>query len=212
MSIICIKHFTKKFGNKTIFENFNIEIEKGEMVALIGPSGSGKTTLLNIIGLIDALDSGEYLLLGEKAPKSNTRKANEMIRQHISYLFQNFALVDHMSVEENLMMSLKYVKKSKKEKMELIKEALEQVHLDGFQKAKIYEMSGGEQQRVSIARAILKPSDIILADEPTGSLDIKNRDEILRILCELNKRGKTIVIVTHDYDVAQKCNRIVTLK
>ncbi len=212
MAIISINNFTKQFGNKLVFKDFSVEIEKGEMVALTGPSGCGKTTLLNIIGLIDTMSSGEYILFGESAPKSNTKKANEIIRNHISYLFQNFALVDHLSVEDNLLMALKYVKKSKQEKLAMISDALRQVGLNDFQKSKVFEISGGEQQRVSIARAILKPSDIILADEPTGSLDAQNRDEVLEILKKLNESGKTIVIVTHDQVVAQSCGRIVNLK
>ena len=211
MKVVSIRQFTKQFGQKYVFDNFNLEIEQGEMVALTGPSGSGKTTLLNTIGLIEQIEKGEYNLFEMKAPKTNSRGANQLIREKISYLFQNFALVDHLSVEENLIMALKYVKKTKLEKDNLIKDALEQVNLKDYQKFKIFEISGGEQQRVAIARAILKPSEIILADEPTGALDPKNRDEILGILQKLNNEGKTIIIVTHDQLVAQSCSRIVNL-
>lgn len=135
-----------------------------------------------------------------------------MIREKISYLFQNFALVDNLTVEENLRMALRYVKKSKKEKEEDMKAALVQVGLAGYAKQKVFELSGGEKQRVSIARAIIKPSTVILADEPTGSLDPENRDEIMSILEYLNKEeGKTIVIVTHDLEIAKRCDRIVKL-
>lgn len=211
MKVVSIRKFTKQFGQKYVFDNFNLEIEQGEMVALTGPSGSGKTTLLNTIGLIEEVEKGDYHLFEKKAPKTNTSGANQMIREKISYLFQNFALVDHLSVEENLKMALKYVKKTKTEKTTLIKEALERVNLNDYQKLKVFEISGGEQQRVAIARAILKPSEIILADEPTGALDPKNRDEILGILKKLNNEGKTIIIVTHDQLVAQSCGRIVHL-
>ena len=212
MGIIELKKYTKKFGNKTVFENFDLSIEQGELIALTGPSGSGKTTLLNVIGLIDPLEHGSYSLANETAPKNNTRNANKVIREKISYLFQNFALVDNLTVEENLRMALRYVKKSKKEKEEDMKAALIQVGLAGYAKQKVFELSGGEQQRVSIARAIIKPSTIILADEPTGSLDPENRDEIMSILEYLNKEeGKTIVIVTHDLEIAKRCDRIVKL-
>jgi len=211
MIIVSIKQFTKKFGNKVVFDNFDLEIEKGEMVALTGPSGSGKTTLLNAIGLIDSIENGNYTLFEKKAPKNNTKGANLLIRQKISYLFQNFALVDNMTVEENLLMALKYVKKTKSEKNKAIESALTQVGLKDYQKFRVYEISGGEQQRVAIARAILKPSEIILADEPTGALDPKNRDEVLEILKRLNKDGKTIIVVTHDQVVAENCERIVHL-
>lgn len=212
MGIIEIKNYTKKFGTKTIFENFDLTINQGEMVAVMGPSGSGKTTLLNVIGLIDSLDHGSYLLANETAPRNNTRTANKVIREKISYLFQNFALVDNLTVEENLRMALRYVKKSKKEKEEDMKAALVTVGLADCAKQKVYELSGGEQQRVSMARAIIKPSTVILADEPTGSLDAENRDEIMSIIKYLNKEeGKTIVIVTHDLEIAKRCDRIVKL-
>lgn len=209
--IIQIKNFTKKFGHKTVFNYFNLEIAAGEMVALTGPSGSGKTTLLNTIGLIDVIETGEYTLFGKMVPKVNSKAASKIIREKISYLFQNFALVDNFTVVQNLMMALKYVKKSKQEKAQLIENALEQVGLKGYDKFKVFEISGGEAQRVAIARAVLKPSEIILADEPTGSLDSQNRDEVLEILCQLNKSGKTIIVVTHDNTVANRCERVVNL-
>ena len=212
MNIIELKNYNKKFGDKVIFHNFNITIKKGESVAFTGASGCGKTTLLNALGLIDSIDEGEYLIDGEQVPKINTAKSNKIIREKISYLFQNFALVDNFTVEENLLLALKYVKISKSEKKKRIKEALEKVGLQGYEKKKVYTISGGEQQRVSIARLLLKPSSIILADEPTGSLDSKNRDEILSILHDMCKHGKTLIIVTHDPIVAESCNRIVNLE
>ena len=181
------------------------------MVAITGSIGCGKTTLLNMIGLIEPIDSGEYILLGKKAPKCNTNNSNNVIRANISYLFQNFALIDNFTVEENLMLALRYVNKSREQKKRLINTALLKVDLKNYQKKRIFEISGGEQQRVALARAILKPSDIILADEPTGALDPINRDIVLKILRELNEFGKTIVIVTHDMTVANSCDRIIQL-
>ncbi|MBS4750876.1 ABC transporter ATP-binding protein [Carnobacteriaceae bacterium zg-ZUI78] len=209
--MIKLNHLTKTFKHKTIFDSFSLKIQKGEMVAIIGKSGSGKTTLLNMIGLIEEIDSGTYFLNGNKAPKPNTKQATQIIREQISYLFQNFALVDYLTVEHNLMMALKYVKLSLNEKKKIIHEALEKVGLLDYESLKIFEISGGEQQRVAIARAMIKPSTIILADEPTGSLDDENRDDVLTILRELNHLGKTVIIVTHDSVVAKACDRVITL-
>lgn len=211
MCVIQLKNYSKRFGDKVIFDNFDISIKKGESVAFTGASGCGKTTLLNALGLIDSIDHGEYLIDGNPAPKINTAKSNKLIREKISYLFQNFALVDNFTVEENLMLALRYVKISTKEKRSNIAMALDKVGLQGYEKKKVYTISGGEQQRVSIARLLLKPSSIILADEPTGSLDNTNRDEILSILHDTCKEGKTLIIVTHDPIVAQSCHRIVEL-
>lgn len=211
MNVVRIKNFSKKFGQKIIFDNFNLEILKGHMIAITGPSGSGKTTLLNTIGLIEPVEDGEYLIFGKPAPKVNSKQSEKIIREKISYLFQNFALVDNFTVKENLLMALKYVKKTKKDKENLIDDALRQVGLKNYQNLKIFEISGGEQQRVAVARSILKPSQLILADEPTGALDDKNRDEILEILFQLNKKGKTIIIVTHDNKVAESCKHIIEL-
>ncbi|MDR1521410.1 MAG: ABC transporter ATP-binding protein [Streptococcaceae bacterium] len=211
MNVVSIKNFSKKFGQKVIFDNFNLEILEGDMIAITGPSGSGKTTLLNTIGLIEPVEHGEYLIFDQLVPKINSKQSNKIIREKISYLFQNFALVDNFTVKENLLMALKYVKKIKKDKESLIDDALRQVGLKNYQNLKIFEISGGEQQRVAIARSILKPSQLILADEPTGALDDKNRDEILEILFQLNKKGKTIIIVTHDNKVAENCQRVIAL-
>lgn len=211
MFAIQLKNIDKSFGKKKVLNNLSLQIRENEMVALIGPSGCGKTTLLNILGLIEPYDSGEYLLFGKQAPQCNSNQANQTIRRSISYLFQNFALVDNFTVEQNLMIALKYTRKTKQEKYVLINEALNKVGLSEYNELKIFEISGGEQQRVALARAMIKPSKIILADEPTGALDSKNRDEVLQLLREINKQRKTIVIVTHDMTVANSCDRIIQL-
>ena len=186
MFAIQLKNIDKSFGKKKVLNNLSLQIRENEMVALIGPSGCGKTTLLNILGLIEPYDSGEYLLFGKQAPQCNSNQANQTIRRYISYLFQNFALVDNFTVEQNLMIALKYTRKTKQEKHVLINEALNKVGLSEYNELKIFEISGGEQQRVALARAMIKPSEIILADEPTGTLDSKNRDEVLQLLREIN--------------------------
>lgn len=211
MNYIELKNFNKKYGEKKIFSNFNLKINKGEMIAITGESGSGKTVLLNTIGLIESIESGELFLFNSKAPRVNTQKSNKIIRDKISYLFQNFALIEHKTVEDNLLMALKYTNLKKQEKIILSMEALEEVGLKGLQKCYIYELSGGEQQRVSLARSIIKPNELIMADEPTGSLDKKNRNSILKLLKKVNSFGKTIIIVTHDPVVAKYCDRIIEL-
>ncbi|MDN6968105.1 ABC transporter ATP-binding protein [Oenococcus sp. UCMA 17063] len=210
-TIIKINHLNKAFGRKVVFHNLNLEIKAGELLAVIGPSGSGKSTLLNILGLIDNFDSGDYLFFGKKNIKANSVVASKMIRNKINYLFQNFALIETDTVAENLLIALKYHKGNKQKKMALITESLDKVGLKGYEKNKIFELSGGEQQRIAIARALIKPGEIVLADEPTGSLDHNNRDEVLKLLIEMNKQGKTVVVVTHDPEVAKQCSRIVQI-
>ncbi|RMC51711.1 ABC transporter ATP-binding protein [Lactobacillus sp. ESL0263] len=210
--MIELKNITKKFENKTVFASFNLQIDQNEMVAIIGPSGSGKSTLLNILGLIDKVDDGDYQFEQYTNIKPNSRLAQKIIREKISYLFQNFALIEEDTVLQNLLLALKYVKKSKKEKTEIITAALQKVGLSEYLNSKIYELSGGQQQRIAVARAIIKPSELVLADEPTGSLDSKNRDEIIKLLLELNDAGKTVIVVTHDSHVAEKCHRVLELK
>lgn len=210
--MIELKNITKKFESKTVFANFNLQIDQNEMVAIIGPSGSGKSTLLNILGLIDKVDDGDYQFEQYTNIKPNSRLAQKIIREKISYLFQNFALIEEDTVLQNLLLALKYVKQSKKEKTEIITAALQKVGLSEYLNSKIYELSGGQQQRIAVARAIIKPSELVLADEPTGSLDSKNRDEIIKLLLELNDAGKTVIVVTHDSHVAEKCHRVLELK
>ncbi len=196
-------NLTKKYGQQTILDHFNLSIKKGELVAIVGPSGSGKSTILNILGLIENFDSGQYFFMGHSNIKPNSSTAQKMIREKISYLFQNYALIEEDTVYQNLLLSLKYVKKSKSEKRKIINTALSEVGLAGFAERKVYELSGGQQQRVAIARALIKPSELLLTDEPTGSLDKSNRDEVFALLKKLNQQGKTIIVVTHDPEIAQ---------
>lgn len=210
--MLTIKNLTKKFENKTVFDHFNLTVEPGELVAITGPSGSGKSTLLNILGLIENFDQGDYLLFGEQNVKPNSKLAQQLIRDKISYLFQNFALIEEETVEANLLLAVRYLKADQKTKKATISSALQRVGLAGYEKSHIFELSGGQQQRVAVARAIIKPSELILADEPTGSLDLANRNEIMTLLKELNQQGKTIIVVTHDQAVADQCQREVYLK
>lgn len=211
MSQITLNGIRKQFGDHVIFENFNLQVEQGEMIALCGQSGCGKSTLLNMIGLLETPDDGQLEIDGVLNPKPNSKRATLLARNTIGYLFQNYALVDNMTVDKNLDIALEYVKESKQAKKELKQKALEQVGIADKINSKVYELSGGEQQRVAIARLMLKPCSIILADEPTGSLDPDNRDIVIDLLKHFNSQGKTILIATHDSNVSYACNRIVQL-
>jgi putative ABC transport system ATP-binding protein len=210
-TVIELTGIHKSFRQRIVFRDFSLRIARGEMVALQGVSGSGKTTLLNIIGLIEPIDGGNHIIVGHRNIRPGSRAAQQVIRREISYLFQDFALVENLSVEKNLLMALYYVKATLREKRQLITAALGQSNLKGYSHAKIFELSGGEQQRVALARSILKPGCLLLADEPTGSLDGRSRDMVLDIIQHMNKQGRTIVIVTHDSTVAARCSRIVEL-
>lgn len=208
--MIEVKNICKAYGENIIFNHLNLKIETGSMNAIVGKSGSGKTTLLNIIGLLEDFDEGEVLIEGQPIV-FQSKEATMTLRFKISYLFQNFALIDSMSVIDNLKIALEYKDMKKKEKMKCIKEALEKVGLANYENRKIYTLSGGQQQRVAIARVIIKDSPIVLCDEPTGSLDHENAQDIMNILKEMCSQGKTVVIVTHDNHISQQCDRIIEL-
>ena len=202
----------KKYDGKIILDGLNFKINAGEMVAITGPSGSGKSTILNMIGLLEKPDAGIINLFNAPAPKINSSKSKLLLRNKIAYLFQNYALVDNETTDYNLNIALEYVKATKTQKRQMKIDALSKVGLgETYLKKKIYQLSGGEQQRIAVARIILKPCELILADEPTGSLDTQNRNEIIKILQELNQSGKTIIIVTHDEYVADQCSRKIEL-
>ncbi|EGI2114997.1 ATP-binding cassette domain-containing protein [Listeria monocytogenes] len=202
--MIEIKNLVKKFDNKVLFSNLNLVINDGDFVIFSGPSGCGKTTLLNMVGAIEKLDKGEIIVDGVDV----TQKKNHLnyFRTKIGFLFQNFALVDNKTVKENL----KLVRKNAKTDLS-IEKALQIVGLEEKLNQKVYTLSGGEQQRVALARLMLKKCDIILADEPTGSLDKKNAEIVLDILKKLNEQGKTIILVTHDEEIKKQGSRLVDL-
>lgn len=212
MNTICeLVDVSKCYQDRVVFENINLKVYEGEMLAIIGKSGSGKTTVLNVMGLLENSSSGTVRLFDKNSPRIGSAKARRLIMTKISYLFQNYALIDDATVDYNLEIPLLNSRQTRKEKQKLKMDALEKVGLDIPLNQKIYGISGGEQQRVAIARILLKPCDLILADEPTGSLDIENRNEIVKLLKGLNNAGKTIVIVTHDQYVAEACDKIIKL-
>lgn len=212
MKICELKNISKSYTSKRILNDIHLEVYEKEMVAITGNSGAGKSTLLNIIGLLEKADKGNIVMFGEDVTNINKSNLNKLLRKKISYLFQNYALIDNESIDKNLEIALVYSEKNKEEKQNMKKSVLERVGINLPLKTKIYELSGGEQQRVAIARILLKPCDLIIADEPTGSLDRYNRDEIVRILKEINKDGKTLIIVTHDEYVAKQCDRIIKIE
>lgn len=209
--MIKIKNLSKSFDDHMVLDNINLDIKEGEMVAILGKSGSGKSTLLNIIGLIEGDYDGDYYFKDNKNVRVNSSKSSKLIREEISYIFQSFALIEDESVRDNLKLALKYVNKSKDEEENMILEALEKVNMKDHIDKIVASLSGGEQQRVALARAILKPSNLILADEPTGSLDEKNKEYVMDVLKDLNKSGKTVLVVTHDKYTASVCQRKINL-
>lgn len=202
MSMIIIDGLTKKFGDKILFDKYCLQIKDGDFVVISGKSGCGKTTLLNIIGGIEDWDAGSIHVNDYDVAD----KQLNYFRTEVGFLFQNFALVDNKTVAQNLNM----VKKKYRNPLS-IEEALEQVGLLEKRDEMVYKLSGGEQQRVALARLLLKKCNIILADEPTGSLDTENTKIVISILKKMQKMGKTIIMVTHDESLHSSGNRLVTL-
>lgn len=206
-----LREITKKFDERIILNKLSFTINDSEFVAIKGPSGSGKTTLLNIIGLLDNDYQGDLIYDGISMKKMNDHQKSLYVRNNINYLFQNYALIEDESIEDNLALALEYPKLSKANKLNKINKALKIVGLDLNPKQKIYKLSGGEQQRIALARALIKPAKLILCDEPTGNLDAYNRGLVVEILKELRKYQKTIIVVTHDDMVADKADRVLKL-
>lgn len=210
MSKVEIKNGYKAFGQHQVINNFSYVFKDQAITAITGKSGSGKTTILNLIGLLDRLDQGEIILFGQSQIRPNSRQAKNLLLNKIGYLFQNYALIDEKTVEYNLGLVLSEKEKSVRQKR--IAEALSIVEMTGSEMKIISECSGGEQQRIAIARLLLKPCDLILADEPTGSLDEDNKWKIMNLLTELRNQGKTIIMVTHDKELLKYCDDIVDLQ
>lgn len=202
--MIEIINITKSFGDKVIFENFSLKINKGDFVVFTGESGCGKSTMLNIIGGLETVDKGNVLFEGMDIFKRKNQK--KYFSEYVSFLFQNFALIESKTVRENL----KIIPKEYREDVELEK-VLNDVGLSEKIDTKVYKLSGGEQQRVALARLSLKKSCIILADEPTGSLDSNNAQVVINKLIELNNKGKTIVLVTHNLSIIPQRAKVINL-
>ncbi len=200
-----IKSVSKHFGEKRLFDDFSCDIEQGDFAVITGASGCGKTTLLNMIGGLEAVTSGKIIVGGFEITKQ--KNLQTFYRDIVGFVFQNFALVEQKTVEENL----KMVHKKGKTNIS-IQDALRSVGMENALKQKVYSLSGGEQQRIALARLRLKNCQLILADEPTGSLDRKNGQLVMKILHELNAEGKTVIMVTHDESLIQENDTRIFLR
>ncbi|MGI6365107.1 MAG: ATP-binding cassette domain-containing protein [Bacillota bacterium] len=209
MGIVKLDGICKSYGEQRVLTNFSYTFITGKITAITGPSGSGKSTLLNIIGLLERPDRGRVEIFNQSNINPATRRAMLLLRHKIGYLFQNFALIDNQTVKENLLVALAY---RKGDKNRMIAKALENVGLAGFEKKKVYQCSGGEQQRIAVARLLLKPCELVLADEPTGSLDEGNKRTIFSLLRLLQESGKTIIVVSHDPEVIDLCHEKISLE
>lgn len=189
----------------------NLQINEKEFVAIMGPSGCGKSTLLNVLGLIDNAAEGKYYFEGQDLQKLSALKKTEFRRDSLGFIFQNFNLIDELNVFENVELPLRYQKKDKQFRKEAVENVLERMGISHRKKHNVSQLSGGQQQRVAVARALVTNPKLILADEPTGNLDSKNSDDVMKMLEQLNNEGTTIIMVTHSPSNAKKAHRIINL-
>ena len=195
-----------------VLKGINFNVKEGELVAIMGSSGSGKSTLLNILGMLDELDEGEYTLDGVPIVNLNETKAAQYRNKFLGFIFQSFNLINYKSALENVSLPLYYQKKKRKERLEKAMQYLEKVGLKEWAMHLPSELSGGQKQRVAIARALAAEPKVLMADEPTGALDSKTSYEVMDLIQGINDEGKTILVVTHEKDIAHMCKRIVHLK
>jgi len=216
MNLIEIRNITKiyEMSSEKLFalDGVDLEIEKNEYVAIMGPSGSGKSTLMNIIGCLDTPTSGDYILNGKDVHEMDDDELAQIRNQEIGFVFQTFNLLPRSDALHNVELPLVYSGVSKSERIKRAEEALMNVGLSDRMKHKPNELSGGQRQRVSVARALVNNPSIILADEPTGNLDTKTGEEIMELIEELNRKGNTIIMVTHEEDIAKHAHRIVKIR
>lgn len=215
MSLIEMKNITKEYvvGDTTLkaLDNVSISIDKGEFVSIVGQSGSGKSTLMNILGCLDIPEKGEYYLNGNNIFDLGEGKLSEIRNKEIGFIFQSFNLVNSLSALENVELPLLYRGIKKSERRNLAENALALVDLQSRASHLPGQLSGGQQQRVAIARAIASSPPLILADEPTGNLDVSSGKEIMNILFKLNSQGKTVVMITHDNSIAESTPRKIEI-
>ncbi len=214
--MIEIKNLTKTYNYKksnafTALKDISLKIEDGEMLAIVGKSGAGKSTLLHIIGCIDTFEKGEYTIDGTDVHKLSDKKLADIRNEKVGIVMQDFALVEEYTVIENVKIPLYFSKKKKGSANTLALEALEKVGIKELAKKPVNKLSGGQKQRVAVARAIVNDPSFILADEPTGALDTKTSAEIMELFQQLNQDGKTVIIITHDLGVAEKCKRKIEI-
>ena len=207
-------HKSYKMGSNSlhVLKGINFSVEEGELVAIMGSSGSGKSTLLNILGMLDELDEGTYTLDTVPIKDLNETKAAQYRNKFLGFIFQSFNLINYKSALENVALPLYYQRVGRKERQEKALKYLEQVGLKEWATHLPSELSGGQKQRVAIARAMAAEPKVLLADEPTGALDSKTSYEVMDLIQKINDAGNTILVVTHEEDIAQMCKRIVHLK
>ncbi|MEP3207789.1 MAG: ABC transporter ATP-binding protein [Maribacter sp.] len=207
-------HKSYKMGSNSlhVLKGINFSVEEGELVAIMGSSGSGKSTLLNILGMLDGLDEGSYTLDSVPIKELNETKAANYRNKFLGFVFQSFNLINYKNAMENVALPLYYQKVGRKERQEKALKYLEQVGLKEWATHLPSELSGGQKQRVAIARAMAAEPKVLLADEPTGALDSKTSYEVMDLIQKINDEGNTILVVTHEPDIANMCKRIVHLK
>lgn len=214
--MIILKNINKTYGNggnaTHALRDVSLEIAEGEMIAIMGTSGSGKSTLLNILGCMDQFDSGEYLYRDMEVHTLSNQQLHQFRKAHVGFVFQHFALMNQYTVYENVELPLSIQNIPKKERKEKVYEALTWMGIRDLARKMPSKISGGQQQRCAIARALASGNELILADEPTGALDVNTGNEIMNILEDLNKQGKTIVIVTHDPEIAARTQRVLHME
>ncbi len=195
-----------------VLKGIDLQIEEGEFIALMGPSGSGKSTLLNIVGCLDRPTSGRFLLLGLDISLTSDDELARLRREELGFIFQTFNLIGRISVQKNveLPMMLRGVVRQKRRERAL--KLLQDIGIDNRSDFSPQNISGGERQRVAIARALANDPTIIIADEPTGNLDLKNSNEVMKILSKLNQEGRTIIMVTHNPEITENCSRVIRLR
>jgi len=215
-TVIDIRKLVRNFklGNETIkvLKSVDLLVQRGEYVALMGPSGSGKSTLMNILGCLDTPTEGEYYLNGREVAQLSDNELAEIRNKEIGFIFQTFNLLPRSTALDNVILPLIYAGLKKDEREKQAKRALDQVALSDRMMHRPNELSGGQRQRVAIARALVNNPSILLADEPTGNLDTKTSIEIMGLLHDIHKSGNTIIIVTHEEDIAQHAHRIIRLR
>ena len=215
--MIQLENLTKVYNKKksnafTALKDVSLTIEDGELVAIMGKSGAGKSTLLHILACIDTYDEGDYRLGEQEIRNLSEGRLARIRNEHIGLVMQDYALVEDFTVLDNVMLPLNLAKKKAKNRKQIALEALEKVEMRDLAKKKVSELSGGQKQRTAIARAIVNEPDVLLADEPTGALDSENAETVMALFRKINEEGTTVVIVTHDGDLAQCCDRIIEIK